>query len=293
MYYNNSFNQSYDVLSVSMGTSVPYSADNSIVPQKIDVSSPPEYAKHSHPYYKLLYVIDSDPFISYVDDREVVFSKNQLYLLPPFTLHTPKNHYGGFLSHICIKFYVKDNNTRKKIGDIPTFSDCSSKMSDILFEMVELAKKHEIDKRGCTNVFRNLLDSFIGLYIASNPISIQEQSGTEEAKHEFLPLIKYLYSHYSEDINLDDMANFMHMEKTHFAKKFKSKYNITPVNYLYSLRLTLSLDELMYTNISTQSLAKKMGFFNVSAYCNAFKKAYGISPTEYRKRSQNRKFVIR
>lgn len=53
----------------------------------------------------------------------------------------------------------------------------------------------------------------------------------------FNNLLEYIDDHYSEDLNLENMANYMGFSKFHFSRLFKQYTDLTFNDYLHSRRL--------------------------------------------------------
>lgn len=57
----------------------------------------------------------------------------------------------------------------------------------------------------------------------------------------------------------------------------------TILEYLNNLRLQNALEDLLHSRKSLTSIALDNGFTNPSMFSKAFKKKYGVSPTDYKK----------
>lgn len=67
---------------------------------------------------------------------------------------------------------------------------------------------------------------------------------------------------------------------------FKQEYGVTPKEYSDFLRLSLAKKMLLNTDKKVIDIAYESGFASVSAFNRFFKKKTGITPTEYRKHSE-------
>lgn len=63
--------------------------------------------------------------------------------------------------------------------------------------------------------------------------------------------------------------------------------------YIIRRRIEKSALDLLHKNITTTEIAHKYGFSNNSSFSRAFKKYYGISPTELKKQNPNKFSKIR
>lgn len=83
------------------------------------------------------------------------------------------------------------------------------------------------------------------------------------------------------DLNIDEIADALHLGRNTFYKKFKSLTNITPVEFVRDRRLQkakLLLDQGA-DNIAT--VAYQVGFNNPKYFSTCFREKFGISPKAY------------
>lgn len=59
---------------------------------------------------------------------------------------------------------------------------------------------------------------------------------------------------------------------------------MTPVSYLKKLRIEMARKLLETTFLTNQQIIIKVGIYDESHFIKDFKKAYGLLPSEYRKR---------
>ena len=96
-------------------------------------------------------------------------------------------------------------------------------------------------------------------------------------------LIKcYLEQHYEEDISLDSVAHYLHFSKQHIIRLFQKTYNISPMKYLAQLRLEAAL-QYSRNGESISNTSNRLYYSNPANFSLAFKKHYGLAPTEYLK----------
>ncbi len=83
---------------------------------------------------------------------------------------------------------------------------------------------------------------------------------------------------------LTDLAREIGISRFHFCRAFKQSMGMTPHAFFGRLRLERSAEQLRHTHLSATDIAMECGFGSSSHFAVAFKKAFGISPTEYRRR---------
>ncbi|MEG2288049.1 MAG: AraC family transcriptional regulator, partial [Ruthenibacterium sp.] len=99
---------------------------------------------------------------------------------------------------------------------------------------------------------------------------------------------RYIDEHYAESLTLDMLAELAHVNKYYLVHTFNKEYGITPINYLIDRRIRESKYMLSNTNHSLSQIAHVLGFSSPSYFSQSFRKLTGMSPMEYRKRSQKK-----
>lgn len=95
---------------------------------------------------------------------------------------------------------------------------------------------------------------------------------------------EYLRKHYADPLSLEQVAAQVYLNPDYFSRAFKEEMGQTFVNYLTDLRLQHSVQLLETTALRVQNIAQAVGYSNVSYFSTLFKKKYGMSPYEYRRR---------
>lgn len=95
-------------------------------------------------------------------------------------------------------------------------------------------------------------------------------------------------NYYNTDLNLDEVADAVGLSKYHLCREFNHLYGISPGKYLANLRLQKSCALLLQSHQHTiAEIASMVGFSNDNYFCKVFRKAFGITPTQYRLQNQN------
>lgn len=94
--------------------------------------------------------------------------------------------------------------------------------------------------------------------------------------------INQLQFQLEQPFSLDDIAASVGYTPYYLGKKFKKETGQTIKDYLLRLRLERSKEMLTNSSQSIQDISTRLQFCSPSYYAESFRKAYGISPTEYR-----------
>ncbi len=99
----------------------------------------------------------------------------------------------------------------------------------------------------------------------------------------------YLDANYSENITLDMLASLSHMNKYYMVHAFTKYIGISPITYLLQKRIQEGKSLLGSTTYSISQISDMLGFSSQSYFSQAFKKATGKTPIQYRnERKQSR-----
>ena len=102
----------------------------------------------------------------------------------------------------------------------------------------------------------------------------------------------FIDSHFSEHIELDNIADEAYFSKYHFIRLFKSIYGKTPHNYLTYVRIEKA-KECLEKGISVTDTCFDVGFDSVSSFTGLFKKYTKISPSLFQRRYLKRQAEIK
>lgn len=108
------------------------------------------------------------------------------------------------------------------------------------------------------------------------------QKNTPHAIMKIAPAIDYVFAHFSEPIDLDQMAELCMLSKPHLIRCFKQYLDCTPHDYLLGYRLREAQKMLSDTLYSVEEIADRCGFNSVSHFSRAFRKQIGMTPSEFR-----------
>lgn len=97
---------------------------------------------------------------------------------------------------------------------------------------------------------------------------------------------EYIRTAYRSEVKLENIAEHFHFSKNHVINLFEREYGITPFVYLYEVRIREAKRMLEATSQSTEDIAYKCGYGTYSNFYRQFKKATGLSPTEWRKKTR-------
>lgn len=125
------------------------------------------------------------------------------------------------------------------------------------------------------NLIRLRQDALINL-------SGRRQSTLSDLIPRLLQARQYIEAHVFEPIKTRHVANYVGLSEFHFGRLFKSAFDVTTYQYLLRLRLDKARLLLEASELTVTTIAMRVGYDSLSAFIHAFRRRFGMSPTEYR-----------
>lgn len=95
---------------------------------------------------------------------------------------------------------------------------------------------------------------------------------------------QYIRLHYTEDISLDSIASIMGFHTVYLNRIFKREKQITPIQFLITLRMEKARELIrQHPDWDFTTIGDSVGYHDPHYFSRAFKKATGMSPSEYRR----------
>ena len=95
--------------------------------------------------------------------------------------------------------------------------------------------------------------------------------------------ITYINKHFSEKLNLQELADINYVTPNYLSRLFKQITGINLSEYIQTTRLNHSKTLLKTTNEPIALIAEKCGFGDPNYFSYTFKKVESVSPLQYRK----------
>lgn len=118
-------------------------------------------------------------------------------------------------------------------------------------------------------------------YLVSNHY---DSSGTLQTtkSRRIAKVCDYMEKNFHSDISLSDVASLVGMSDSAFSHFFKSKTNMTFIDYLNDMRIAHACQLLLETQQTVYEVCYSSGFNNISNFIRMFKKRKNMTPNAYR-----------
>lgn len=90
-----------------------------------------------------------------------------------------------------------------------------------------------------------------------------------------------IHSKYPYLLGSTDISEILQVSSPHLIRSFKAELGVSPTKYLIHYKLERSRKLLLQEKLYVDTVANLVGFSCGNYYAKAFKKAYGLTPSQY------------
>ncbi len=232
--------------------------------------------------FQLLYIASGKAYF-YFDGKEHIIPAGHMVLYRPkepqkyeyYGVDQPEVYWvhftGGNVTNILRSYGFSDKKNIFRCG------------SDLEYQTIFRTMIYELQM--CKDNYAEMLE----MYLRQILIMLHRYSETS-LKVDNTQLIEeidraaiYFNEHYSEDISIDEYAKTHNMSTSWFIRNFKQYTNFTPMQYILSKRIYNAEVLLHNSQYNITEIAQIVGYDNPLYFSRIFKKARGVSPSDYRK----------
>lgn len=114
----------------------------------------------------------------------------------------------------------------------------------------------------------------------------QQESAREEPQEEERPILaitRYLQEHLSEDVSLSVLAEEFHLSAQYISQLFKNEIGVNFLAYFTNIRMERAKKLLLSSSAPIGEISEQLGFGDYRVFTKVFKKAEGVTPSQYRR----------
>ncbi len=254
---------------------------------------------HWHPEFELNMVFQGSQQLS-IGKENIVLSEGDGCFINATTLHSISPSAGSECIHIGCVFapdiisggsplifqkYVKPIQESQGLPCIALRRSVpwQRNVLDRIFSMYDILDKGEDMPEISTRILLceiwMMICGHYREYLGSTP------GKAEELQEQRVKLMsEYINEHFSEPIELSDIAERAHISVREAIRCFNNVLSMTPKQYLLDRRVTAARYLLEHSTLTITEVAMDCGFNSSSYFSKIFTRHTGVSPHEYRKR---------
>lgn len=247
---------------------------------------------HWHECIEILYMLEGTA-IQQVNDRYFSVDRHDLIILNQGDIHSTVCERGDNVKILVVKFLpdvlgnihssifeskyilVFLNNRRNQVYHI---ADTIKNSTEIHYLMMGIYKEFVNQDTGYEIFIKGYIYQLIACLIRNDILNIYQPLIKERELEKLDGLLKYIESHYKEDINLEKAANILNLSYYYASRFFKRVTGSSFKEYLDFVRICEAEKLLLSSNMSISQVAYEVGFSNVSSFNRVFKRVRDFCP---------------
>lgn len=227
------------------------------------------YRPNGIPHHQFLFVAGGE-LATVFDKKKVIVKENGFMYHSPHTRHEymPNTfpiemYYVTFTTNDFKIFELK--NGAYQLGDI-------SGVIDIISKMIKLKRDTSYGKKASVLLYQLILEL--------NEMISKKNTGNNS---KLQPAIDYLNENFTQELDLNTLAEVIDVTPEHFCRLFKKYYHMRPFEYVQRLRIQKAKDIMFENrNLSISEISQMVGYQHASYFIKLFKKQEAITPMEFR-----------
>ncbi|MEY8337562.1 AraC family transcriptional regulator [Lachnospiraceae bacterium 62-35] len=256
---------------------------------------------HWHWHDELQFCIVTSGTVQFhINNHVLVLPEGDGLFINAEQLHKAENFQGIDSSYICFDLHPRLISsfegslinkkyifpyTQNRQFQYSVLSQSVSWQKEILDILCDIYEKHEFSLEQEFSIFVNFLQIW-GILQAHFSDIIKNFSPKIQSQN-IKPIIEYIDNHYSEHLELEDLARNVGLAKSTCCREFKKNMNCTIFEYVTNYRLSRSAMLLLSSDYTITEIAGLCGFDSSSYFIKKFKAKTGVSPSSYRKSRMN------
>ena len=183
-------------------------------------------------------------------------------------------------------------------GEKIPFSEYQTYMLEALMAVIQTARDMQVDLNVARGASGSLVQDFLEardlesaeelLHLLSLSVSDAIGAGRREGGRRIALMAQDYIAQRVDDTNLsvERICEELKVSPAYFRALFKRETGQTLHQYLTGLRMGRAMELLRTTNLKTAEVAQKSGLGEASYFSYAFKKHFGVSPSQVRKETE-------
>lgn len=271
--------------------------DHGMMVQKHNCYTPP--FDHFHNYFEIAYVFEGICTHEFFGGKQVLRTGDFL-IIPPGTKHSISVQDQSIIFNIIISteilenifknnIYYKDNILSKFFINNLNFKSDSNILifktgnDDEIKQLILKMALESINKLPESDAILNGAFSILFGLLLRYYVHNSYFYGINYKKQDLInKIIIYIQENYKY-VNLQILADEFHFSKEYISKYIKENTNKSFSEFVSEARLKHAVQLLSSTSCTIADISFQIGYENIENFIRLFKKAYGVTPTRYRK----------
>lgn len=232
---------------------------------------------HAHEFFEMEFILGGDGV--YEIDGEAYRAKSgDLFLLTPLRVHAVSD---ADLQLVNVMFMLDGDASSEMTAwlfDAPPVLHAAGEDAAFLRALFsEIVRVEAVAPRDATELLQCAV---------AKACRMSGGVGKKQASPYIREALLLLHEGFSGEMTLISVAARVGLSPAYFSDLFHRETGVAFKTYLDNLRLSYAAKLLAYTAFSVEEICSRVGFFDYANFSKRFKRHYGVSATEFRKRSK-------
>ena len=99
--------------------------------------------------------------------------------------------------------------------------------------------------------------------------------------------MEHIHTHLHDPIPVDELCGVSQLSRAHLSRLFRREVGMTITQYITAKRLEAAAELLEFTDQPVSGVANVLAFSSQSHFISVFRRHFGMTPGEYRRRAQS------
>lgn len=256
---------------------------------------------HSHTFLEMIYVY-SGKCRQLINGSEIEIKKGDICIIPPEANHSIHVFDDSIIVNVLIKRSTFNDTFLKVLSDENILSSFFSKIlftqhfnNYIIFHTYDNEKIRETlsnlmieaieNKKYSNKALDNLLMLFFAYLLRDHENDVELPQELENNAKYLTSVLSYIQDHY-KNVTLKELSNQFHFSVPYLSKTIKATTGYNFKEITLKIKLNEATELLSQSSLKICNISQLVGFDNNTNFIRSFKKTYGISPNQYRKKTK-------
>lgn len=257
--------------------------------------------RHRHIFFEISYVL-SGSCINYTDKEKLTLQKGDLYIIAPDTPHalwvctddtivinilvrtsTFNQHFMNLLpdSNLIYHFFLKP---LYQDTDLPYLLFKTGDDDEIYDNIIRIYQEYTKNKRYKNTMLTTMISYFFIILLRKHEQNIIIPTVKPSVMNETtIYILQYMQNNYM-DLKLNQLAKLFNFSERQIQRIISTATGKSFSENILQLRMEHATELLKIPQLTIEEISHQLGYYDASIFRKTFKKYYGISLSEYRKR---------
>jgi len=222
-------------------------------------------------FYDLTFVLDGE-MTYHANGTKYCLKKHDAVFLPPDTLRS-RDAGTEPVSYVSFNFQLFEEQKLSFPLYLPDCITPSIRRLVSIYPTSHLSSLHYSREKCC------ILLNYI-LY------ELLDEASFHSGNDHILKILRYIEEHIREKITLQTISQQMNLSREYTSYLFKREMNKTLTDYVNERKLLLAKEMLTAYEMPLHDVAQHLGFDHYNYFCRLYKRQFGISPGNMRKKAR-------